>query len=288
MNRKVFLLALILVVFLTGCKSEQKPLKQTEKKQVVASIYPVYEFAKVVAGDKMDVSLLLNDKHVHDKELGVADLKKIQSAEAFLYNGGGIEPWVDKLVASIDNKKLVIVNTGSGLFATSEKTDPHIWLDVSLAIGQVEAIVKALSKLDEKNADYYKKNGADYIEKLNSLHKQYTELGQKYSGKEFVVMHPAFGYMANRYNFKQIALVGLDEHSEPTALDVARVCNVIKDKKIKFVFVKSDVDDKVMKQVADATNTKVLFLDSLESSVGSSYLEVMQVNLQNLKKAFEG
>ena len=93
------LFALILPLLLPSCG---KPA-ESDKPQIVATLFPQYDFARQLAGDRADVTLLLGfgaDAHTYDPT--PADMLKIANADLFIYTGGEMELWTDKLLKSAD------------------------------------------------------------------------------------------------------------------------------------------------------------------------------------------
>lgn len=118
----VFLL--VMALMFVGCnksgqssKDAAQPKEEGAKKlHVYASVYPIYDFAKKIGGDKIDLELMVpNGQEPHDWEPGQDDIKKLSQADMFLYNGAGLESWTDKVLASLDNKKLVAVEASKGI-----------------------------------------------------------------------------------------------------------------------------------------------------------------------------
>ena len=98
-------LTLTLAVLLVGAllASCGAPQADGGRVQVVATLFPQYDFAKNLAGDRADVTLLLDfgaDAHTYDPT--PADILQIARADLFIYTGGGMELWAEKLLASAD------------------------------------------------------------------------------------------------------------------------------------------------------------------------------------------
>lgn len=285
------LLCTFLLILAVGC-ADKKPQKSDTKKIVaIASIYPVYEFTKAVAGNRAEVQLLLPPSaEAHDWEPSANEIKNIETADIFLYNGGGLEAWAERLAQNI--KDITFVNTGEGLFVQREgknTLDPHIWLDPVLAQAQVEKIKEGLCRVDPEGQAFYEQNAKSYIVKLKDLDKEYTRLSAQSKGYAFIPMHAAFGYMAKRYGWEQVALLGLAPHAEPNPAQMANIIKITQEKNVKYIFVEPHVDSKVMQEIAKETNTKLLFLDTLEGPSkrsGDDYLTRMHANLGNLFTAF--
>jgi zinc transport system substrate-binding protein len=181
------------------------------KIRIVASFYPIYEFAKQVGGNKVEVSTLIPvGVEPHDYEPTVQQILTAQSSDILVYNGAGLEPWIEKINAkfAVDTSQGLQllqmsnkVNTKRGGGAPGEVVDPHIWLDPILAKHQVEKIRDALLKVDPMNKDYYNMNAQRFIGQLNSLDSSIRSQlsASKCPKKDFIVFHNAFSYFAKRY-----------------------------------------------------------------------------------------
>jgi len=308
-------------LLLTGCSfggaktGDGNGAAPSGKLKVVASIYPVYDFAKHIGGDKAEVSCLVPPgAEPHDWEPSPKDIIVLQRADVFVYCGAGMEQWVAKALENIDQTRLLAVDagknvellTGSGQYyhrtAGSEtgeaalmntaNVDPHIWLDPLNAAVMVENITAALVKADPANQSYYERNAAAYRGQLMALHKEYqAQLGGA-KGKSFVTSHAAFGYLAKRYGLIQLPLRGLSPEAEPTPARMAEVVQLVREEKIRYIFFESLVSPKVSEVIAAETGAGTLVLNPLdgltagEIAGGADYLTVMRENLVNLQRSF--
>ncbi len=303
--KRLFLAFLLLPLVLSGCGGEKAAVDK--KIQVVASIYPMAEFARAVGGDKVTVDTLVPaGTEAHDWQPAASDLKKIQASSLFIYNGAGMEPWAAKVLDSLGKDKVHALEAGKGLFIQAEeggheshsdhgespdgRLDPHVWLDPVLAVKQVEAVRDALTKIDGKNSELYQSNAQKYIKELEKINREYEKLAARTKGKEFVTMHAAFGYLAKRYGWQQLALMGIDPHAEPTPASLAILSKTVKGKNIRYLFSEPQISDKTMQEVARQTGAQVLVLDPLETPTpgGGGYLAGMEKNRQQLAKALAG
>jgi zinc transport system substrate-binding protein len=122
--------------------------------KVVASFYPVYEFVKNVGGNKVDVSTLIPiGVEPYDFEPTIQQIQNAESADLVVYNGAGLEKWIDK----IDSKFKVDASQGLNLLKGNDSEsagsyDPHVWLDPVLAEKEIENIRDALIKADPSNS----------------------------------------------------------------------------------------------------------------------------------------
>ena len=94
--------------------------------KVMASFYPIYDFAVKIGGDRAQVTNMVpSGTEPHDWEPAATDLKNLEEADLFLYSGAGMEHWVEDVLKSLDNKELVTVEASGNLALRKEHTDEH-------------------------------------------------------------------------------------------------------------------------------------------------------------------
>lgn len=295
---------------LAGCGS---PVGKTadsgvKKIKVVATMYPVYEFFKQVGGDKIDVVMLIPPgAEPHDWEPTAKDIVQIKEAKIFAYQGADFEP-VEKLLhkdilgnalaveVSKDVKKLEASaedEEEEGHAGSEHRFDPHTWLDPVAAQQEVNTILQALISVDEKNAAYYRQNAQAYTEKLAALDSQYQKALAGKTRKEIVTSHKAFGYLANRYGFTQLGIMGLSPDAEPTPDKMAKIAAFCREHQVKYIFFETLTSPKLAQTLAKETGAELLVLNPIESLTeeemkeGKNYLTIMGENLVNLQKALQ-
>lgn len=314
----ILLIAVITMgLIIAGCAKTaiERGKLETNKGQrlkVIASFYPMYEFAKQVGKDKIDVRVLIPaGVEPHDWEPTPKDMAALQEAKVFIYNGAGFEHWVDKVLTNIQNPNLLTVETTQGLEliaaleeedhahhqihqgGTDEEKDPHVWVDPVYAQHQVRLICEALSTADPANRSYYEENAALYISKLEALNTEYKEAIAKARHRSFITSHAAFNYLAKRYNLQQIPISGMAPNAEPSPERLKELIGETKERQLKYVFFETLVNPKVADIVAKEAGIKTLVLNPLEGlteddvAAGKDYLILMRENLTNLKLALE-
>src|SRR5262249_46764301 len=227
----------LLALILAGCQQSPAP---EGKPLVLASFYPMYEFARQVAAHRAQVvSLVPPGVHGHDREPSPQDVAQVRRARVFVYNGAGFEPWVDKLLAEGKGASTVVVAASSGLTvarAGGEGMDPHVWLDPLLARRQVEAIRDALERSDPSGKQAYAANASAYGEKLAALDARFDAGLRDCARRDLVVSHAAFGYLARRYRLTQIAVTGLAPQAEPSPAALAAIVRTARERQVTAIF----------------------------------------------------
>lgn len=274
------------------------------KIRIVASFYPIAEFAKQVGGNKVEVSNLIPvGIEPHDYEPTVQQILSAQSSDILVYNGAGLEPWIKKINAkfAVDTSQGLQllqmsneVNTergGGG--APGEVVDPHIWLDPILAKHQVEKIRDALLKVDPMNKDYYNMNAQRFIGQLNSLDSSLRSQlsASKCPKKDFIVFHNAFSYFAKRYGLNQHSIhEGLTPEGEILPQRLQDIVQLASNLGLNVIYSEDLVDPRLSNVIAgEIPNGKVLILSPIEGinqeeqKAGIGYLDKMNQDINNLK-----
>ena len=245
-----FAISLCLIVTLmintSGCKIGKYADLDPNKPLIVTTLFPQYDFARQLVKDKAEVVLLLSPGvESHDFEPTPSDIILINKADLFIYTGDEMEPWVDKILDSIDNKNLTILDVSKGVETICEEenrehnhvhgesntieddshdeniilgsnehadhdhshnSDPHIWTSPVNAMKMVENIEKALVKMDSENADFYEENAHEYIHSLEELDSKLRQVVEESNTKTiYFGGRFAMSYFAHEYGLNYVA-----------------------------------------------------------------------------------
>jgi zinc transport system substrate-binding protein len=262
--------------------------QQLPKITVVASFFPIYEFAKQVGGDRVNIiTLIPAGVEPHDYEPTIQQLQQAESADVLFFNGLGFEDsWIDK----VTNDNLVDTSVFSNLSQGNQIRNPHIWLDPVFAKAQVERIENALIEIDPNNKLYYQKNAMNFTDKLDSLDSEIRTALQTCDKKDFIAFHDAFGYFAKRYGLIQHSVQGVSPEGEVLPQRIEEAIRLANDLGLKVIYAEELVDPRFAEVIAqEIPNGKVLILSPLEGIAkdgedsGMGYLDKMEQNVSNLK-----
>jgi zinc transport system substrate-binding protein len=291
-------LVLALLAALLGgmaCKQEES----SDRLTVVATIFPLADFVKNVAGDKVDVITLLRPgDSPHTYEPTSRDMKAVARATLLVVNGAGLDFWVEKLKSAASDNMVeldtsAILEKEGLLFSGDEHeagVNPHYWLDPVLAQMQVEAVAAALVAADPGNKDSYLGNAADYIAELKSLDAEIKNETQSFSSREFVTFHPAWTYFARRYGLVEAAVIEEAPGKEPTTKEQMRIIDLVKELNVKVIFAEPQFSTKAAKAIAKDSGAKVLLLDPIGGpglAGRDSYIALMRYNVGQMGEAMK-
>lgn len=303
MKKIIAVMCCVLLTLLQGC-ADIKKVTESDKLSVVTTIFPIYDFAKNVVGDKGEVILLTSlGAQVHSYEPTAKDIIKISESDLFITIGGAADPWTEKVVnaTGAEGNSLAAMDCIDDLLNEEHthehelSVDEHIWTSLENAKDITKAIAQKLSETDSENAAYYKKNAENYSKKLEKLDGEIADICE--NGKRrtlvFADIFP-FRYFAHEYELLWLAAIpGCGGESEPAASDVAKVIETVKSEAIPYVFYTETSDGKIADTICDETGAQKLMMHSChnvtkkEFDSGVTYLSLMEQNKEVLKKALE-
>jgi len=271
---KLFIQILSIAIFsLAGTFS-----KAAEGKiKVVTTVSMVADLVKQVGGERVEVQGLMGpgvDPHLY--KATASDITKLQKSQAIFYCGLLLEGKMQDLFAKLARTKKYVYAVTEAI--PEEKLlepeeleghfDPHVWFEVPLWAMCVDTVVKGLSEVDPKGKSYYEKRGAELQGKLKELHewclRKVNELPKE--RRILITSHDAYNYFGRAYDFQVVGLQGISTVTEAGLADMAKMVDLIKEKKVKAVFVESSVPHHTIERISKDAKVKIggeLFSDAM-------------------------
>lgn len=270
----------------------------TNKLQVTTTFYPLAYLAQRIGGDLVQVTNLTPaGSEPHDFDPAPQDIVQLHRSGVFVYNGAGLEPWVDRVIPELEQEGVTIVNATSSLSLLpapdhSEGTvDPHVWLDPVLYAKQAEAIARALSERDSAHADVYNANAQALQSDLETLNQEFVSGLTSCKTHTIVTSHAAFQYLAKRYGLSMVSIAGLSPDEEPSPARMAEIAQFVHDQGVGYIFFESLVSPRLSETIAQETGATTIAFNPLEGlskeemAHGDTYISVQQENLHALQVA---
>ena len=313
----VLFFMLVVVLFAAACDTNNEK-SDDSKITIMTTLFPQYDFARQIVGDKCEVKLLLPpgiDSHSYEPTPN--DIIDINDSEMIIYTGDDMEAWVATILDAIDNDKLNVVDVSEGIelletgavehthsheheedeHAEDEHThevdleyghvhgiDPHFFTSPKNAVIMMNTILEQIVKLDPENEDYYRKNAEAYIEKINEVDEKIHHIVEEaenktlYFGGKFAML-----YFVNDYHLSYVSPFDSCSHeSEANPKSIVDIIECMNDHGADTVFYEELADPKVAKMIAEEINGNTLLLHSCHN-VSKEDLEkgVTYVDLMN-------
>lgn len=308
MGKNILIISLLVVFVLSGCNRQNVSSKATGRPVVVTTLFPLYDFARIIAGDRMEVQLLLPPGvEPHHFEPTPDDLLRIHRGALFVYVGPFLEPWAERVISGVDRQKVRVVTAADGVQLLPAPThtgdahahqhqssrvvhDPHVWMDFAADQVMVATIAAALSAADPAGAEGYRQRAQALKTQLASLDDRYRH-GLADCGSRVLLHggHATFGYLAHRYNLTYQAAAGVTAELEATPRRMAELVRQVRQYQVKAVFVEQLDSPRLADTLAAETGAAVRQLhgghtvgkDELQQGV--SFIGLMDQNLVQLQ-----
>lgn len=287
--------------------------EESQKPTVITTVFAAYDFAKQVAGDAVDVTLLLDPgTESHTFEPTPHDMIDIQNCDLFIYIGGESEAWVDRLLAGSDRGSRGVLRLIEHVDALQEEIvegmehdeategeqeepvlDEHIWTSPRCAKQMTDAICEALCALFPENRAAFVQNAADYGAQLVALDETFRSIVAQ-GARKTVLFADRFPcrYFAYEYGITYYAAFpGCADRAEPSAATVAFLIDCVRKEEIPIVFYIEFSNEKIADTVCEATGARKLLFHSChnvsreELQAGVTYLSLMEQNAEHLRMA---
>lgn len=310
-----FILIVVMVTIVEVFKTETT-IKNPDKIQIVATLFPQYDFAKHIVGDKAEVKLLLNSGiETHNYEPTAKDMITIlDDGDVFLYTGTMLEPWTESIIKNLEETDCKIVDISQNInlitiedfeekhlnseiineehgheeHKNEEIYDEHIWLSPTNAIIMIDNILENICNIDSENADYYKENAEEYKKQILEIDNEYKNLVQTATRQEIAVGGEfAYSYLVEEYGINFVSVYNnCGEGEDPSIAKVKSVIDYINNHKIPVVYYEELSEGTVAKMIAEETEAEPLVLYSIHNgdTQKDTYVSLMEKNLENLRK----
>ena len=306
------MLAAALLLTLTGCAGT--PEKENEKLQVVTTLFPYYDFARQVGGDKVDVTLLVPaGRETHSFEPTPMDVVTIAECDVFLYNGGESEEWVEQILESagenipvtaamMDLAELAEEEIVEGMQVSDHdhdhededeiEYDEHIWTSPAMAKSLMWGVCGALCKADWDNAEYYTANAAAYEQELTALDEEFRAVVQQ-ADRSVLVFGDRFPllYFCREFGLTYAAAFhGCATDTEPSLATLKYLIDKVRREQIPVVYTIELSNQKIANAIAETAGAGVLTFQSCQQlsredwENGETYVSLMRRNVEALKE----
>lgn len=262
-------MALLCVLALAGCSGATPPRRVT----VVATVAPLVDMVRQVAGDDVRVASLVPDgTDAHTFEPSARQAAVLAGAAAFIANGLGLEdPSIALAEANLPDGAPIVrlgdtaLTRDEWVFDRSfprerERPNPHAWLDVVRAMRYVDTIADTLAQVAPSEAARGRVHARArrYLARLRALHQAIAAAAATVPSRnrKLLTYHDSWAYFGPRYGFVVVDAVQPPGLDEPSAGDVRRVVDQIRAVGVPVVFGSEVFPSGVLEAVAEETGVR--------------------------------
>lgn len=293
---KRMIICLLCVVMLCGC-ANTCAVKDQEKPTVVTTIFPLYDFARAVGGNNIQIKMLIKPgSEVHHYDPLPSDMNTVYNSHLFLYIGGESDKWVNTLCNSANINAVPLINEVSCYDKHTHHNnhthaDEHIWTSPDNAVLMLQKIRDCLIEIDTANAEVYRKNCDDYIQKINIASKEIESVVSKHKNPFLLVADRfPFEYFTENYGIEyEAAFDGCAVNTDISLKTMLRLTETIKKRGIKTVFCTELSSRNIAKALSEELDVEVIELHSAHNVTvddfndGITYVDIMYRNAQALE-----
>lgn len=323
-NLKLFLLSAFALLAIGGCAPSDSS-DPSKIHAVTTIFPPYDFLREIGGEHLEVTMLLKPGAESHSFEPTPKDMIAVSESDLFVYVGGDSDAWVETILESVDTSEKETVTLMDCVETVAEEKkegmethgyahdheasesaeethasdethpeqDEHVWTSPGNAARIVEKLRDALIRIDPEHEEDYRKNAADYVSRLEALDQEFTETTANASRHTIILGDRfPFRYLADAYGLDYYAAFpGCSSESEASAKTVAFLIDKVKEEKIPVVFTIELSNQQMTDSICEATGAKKLLLHSChnvtkeEFEQGTTYLELMEHNVQVLKEA---
>ena len=320
-TKKIILVVLLVLIFFAGIfvlAISGKSENNSDKKQIVVTNFATYDFVRKIVGesDEFEITFLLEPgMDSHGYEPTAKDIIKIKNADAFIYVGGELEEWADRIVENLDDsKKAICLLDMADLIKETEvdgaehvheheefeganevelEYDSHVWTSPANSIKIVRNLANLICDLDEENEEEYSQNAEEYIAQIKNVQNEIQKIVDNRVRDRLV-----FGdrmpmqYFINEFGLEvSAAFNGCSSDAEPSSKTISYLIDRVKSENIPVVLYIELGNGMVAQTIADETGSQIAQIQSFHNVSkddfynGETYVSLMIRNLEVLKKA---
>ncbi|MEK7459403.1 MAG: metal ABC transporter substrate-binding protein [Patescibacteria group bacterium] len=280
MNRIALFFCVLLVaasvIALAAYKPESTP-KATDDADVAVTIFPLYDIVRTIAGDAVDVHLILPPgASPHTFEPSPSDVAAINDTRVVYRIGYTLDDWA-VTIADAKSDVLTLSTDMEIRSATDNSADPHYWLTIPNAKRMAALAAQDLGSHFPQFKNTFQANYLTYAKQLDATDTEIRSILAATPNKNIVTMHDAWYYFATEYGLNVIGTFEPEGAEEPTPQQLASLTNAVAAAGVHTVYVDADANVDAITSFANDNGLTIVAVDA-EGATYSSYIDLMLGN----------
>lgn len=288
-----FLLVIGLGIVLSPHKDDSdKTNAGNNKLKVAATIFPLYDIARNVIGERGNVVLILPPgASPHTFDVTPKQIKDLQGAQG-VFAIGGLDQWVNSLAESVPGAELYIVNNEIELKKNMDEDeadllfDPHYWLSVRNAQVIAFNILGVVSQIDPENKTYYEERTRAYVAELQRLDSEIRNDLSLLQSRSIISFHDSWRYFADAYGLDVVGVFEPTPGQEPSPKYLQELFQTAKEHNISAVFSEPQLPSDLLKPFIQDLGLRLYVIDPIGGvETRETYIDLMRYNTSIIKQA---
>ena len=277
------------------------PDPDDDRLQVIATVFPQYDFIRQIAGDRVALRMLISPgAESHSFDPAPRDMVALNHADLLVYVGGHGDEWVERILETLDNDNLrtvamldmidELISIDDHDYAQDHyhshdhshdhghdhddheeehddshdhEYDEHVWTSPHNAISIVRELTAILSEMDLENAEYFRANAESYVEELIGLTEAFSEVVNE-SVRNTVIFADRFPfrYLMTTFGLNaRAAFPGCSAETQASPGDIALLIGVIDAERIPVIFTIEFSNQQIANAIAQDVEGDVRILE---------------------------
>ena len=189
------LLLIVTALWVAGCEPRSdSPVTAGGAPVVVASIAPLAMLVREVAGDQVQVRVLVGNGDPHHYAPNVADRAAMERATLVVWMGPAMEAVLARQISQLPEvTQLGLLGAGGYEYEGADPRDPHLWLRPRNAAVMAAHIATRLAQINPAQAEAYRQRARDFSRAMANLQKVQDRALWAYRDVPMVSTHNAYG-----------------------------------------------------------------------------------------------
>ncbi len=310
-KKLIVILILASILMLSSCSNSNGAVKETngEKLKIVSTIFPGYDLAKQIGGDKVEVELLIAPgAEIHSFEPTAKQIQEMKESDVIILIGSPHETWAKRFLEDNSETDTKIIRLVDVLGEEHEEdshseeheheenhihlVDEHVWTSPKNMIALSDQVYEAFAERDSESSKYFEDRKDKFISELEKLDSDFRELVSSAKRKVIVVADRfPFKYFVEEYGLEYYAAFESCSHeTQESAKTVSDMIAKVKEHKIPYIYKIELSNGNIADVVSQSTGAEILELHSAQNITkeefddGITYIQIMNNNLETLKR----
>lgn len=252
--------ALAMLLGVAGCGSTGQQASGNERLTVVASTTVWGSVARTVAGDAADVKSIISDPTAdpHSYESKPTDAAEVANADLVVFNGGGYDDFMSKILQDAGNKPTVeAFALESHKPADGALPNEHVWYDLPVVQNVAQQVAEKLGQLNPGQAQQFTARAQEFRTEIDGLAGKLSSIAQAHAGQRVVMTEPVAQYLITAAGLTDATppdfLKAVEEEKDPPAAAVAATKDLFTQRQVRALVYNPQTETPVTSQLRTAS-----------------------------------